>query len=738
MTRSLPWDTARQRPYMTARSTSPRLLRKPAGDMGRGWLSSVCVRAIGFNDEFSQGKWGAQVSVVLADGSELSSTRMSAKGDPESPMTREEILAKASSLLQAVAGSETGRMIEAILGMVDNGPVPVVDLHRLPIGREGQNLRNWENETVRCPNRGCASWSSAEATIERGSENETMKRPAYRIGVDIGGTFTDIVLVSDTGQVTIRKVPSTPRDYGEAIIQGVKALLDDIGIPPSVIEQVTHGTTIASNAILEGHGARTALVTTSGFRGRVGAEASEASFPLQSEIQATADPRSQAIEVRGLLRGSVRTGKCKHPWMKNPWKVRADRFKASSVEAVAICLLHSYANPIHEQAIARRLRATLKADTYVTCSSDILREAREYERTSTTVVNAYLGPTIRGYLSSLVERLEALGFARELQLMQSSGALMGAKSIMERPASIIESGPAAGVTGAARIAKITGHPNVIAFDMGGTTAKAALIEDGNPAMTSDYEVGAGINVSSQLVKGAGHAVRLPFIDISEIGAGGGSLITFDQGGHLHVGPQSAGSDPGPVCYDRGGDRPTLTDAFLALGYLNPDSLVGGALRLNAAAAISALEVVAARLNQPLLDACYGIYQLAASTMVRAVKAVTTYRGRDPRDFVLVSYGGNGPLVASGIASILEMTHILVPPSPGVFSATGLLAAGAGSRIRSAFQAGLEGSSTPCGRSRICQVGRRGSCGHAARGIRVVRLDDASGPRICAIAVRLMN
>jgi N-methylhydantoinase A len=511
-----------------------------------------------------------------------------------------------------------------------------------------------------------------------------MKRPAYRIGVDIGGTFTDIVLISDSGQVTIRKVPSTPRDYGQAIVHGIKALLDDIGIPPQFIDQVTHGTTIASNAILEGHGARTALITTSGFR--------------------------DVLELRRLRRPSLYDLKYKPPEILVPRQLRFEvierigadgnvripldmksvdqvckSIERSGVDAVAICLLHAYANPAHEQQIASKLRAVLKDATYVTCSSDILREAREYERTSTTVVNAYLGPAIRGYLSSLIKRLEALGFGRQLQLMQSNGALLGAKSIIERPASIIESGPAAGVIGAANTARLTGHANVIAFDMGGTTAKAALIEDGSPAMTSDYEVGAGINVSSKLVKGAGHAVRLPFIDISEIGAGGGSLITFDHGGHLHVGPQSAGSDPGPVCYDRGGDRPTLTDAFLALGYLNAEALVGGELRLNAKAAISALELVAKRLNKPLLDACYGIYQLAASTMVRAVKAVTTYRGRDPRDFVLVCYGGNGPLVASGIAGILEMSHILVPPRPGVFSATGLLAASPGREFVQPFR-----------------------------------------------------
>ena len=281
-------------------------------------------------------------------------------------------------------------------------------------------------------------------------------------------------------------------------------------------------------------------------------------------------------------------------------------------------------------------------------------------------------PVVERYLRSLESNLAEAGITAPLQIMQSSGGLMSAAAAKRKPAHLVESGPAAGVVACAFLAKATGIPNVISLDMGGTTAKAAILEDGEPVKTSEYEIGAGINLSSRLIKGGGHAIRLPFIDLSEIGAGGGSIVSVDEFGMMHVGPESAGADPGPACYARGGHEPTLTDALVVLGYLNAEHLTGGAVPIDSDAAMRALETVAAPLGKDSTEAAYGVFQLAVATMTRAVKAVSTYRGRDPRDFVLCGFGGNGPVVAVAIARELQMSRVLVPLAPGVFSAAGLL------------------------------------------------------------------
>jgi N-methylhydantoinase A len=310
---------------------------------------------------------------------------------------------------------------------------------------------------------------------------------------------------------------------------------------------------------------------------------------------------------------------------------------------------------------------------YVTCSVDILPEIREYERTSTTVINSYVGPVVKQYLQALLRDLGAAEFHAPLLVMQSNGAIMTAELAIERPAHIIESGPAAGVTAAAQLSQRAGYPNIITFDMGGTTAKASIVEDGALSRTSEYEVGGGINLSSLLVKGGGYALKLPLIDISEIGAGGGSIVWIDPGGMLQIGPQSAGAVPGPVCYNTGGTEPTVTDANVVLGYLNPEYLAGGRVRLDATTAAAVLEErVAKPLDMPVLEAAYGVFTLATNSMVRAVKAVSTYRGRDPRDFALLAFGGNGPLFGVEMARVLQMSTVVVPPAPGLFSAFGLL------------------------------------------------------------------
>lgn len=491
----------------------------------------------------------------------------------------------------------------------------------------------------------------------------------YRAGIDIGGTFTDLVLMGDDGSLHAEKLLTTPDDFGRGIAEGLAAALDNIGAGPDAVDVIVHGTTVATNAILEGKGARTGLITTEGFRDVL--ELRRLRIPEMYTLNWTKPPplvprrmRREATEKTGP-RGDIRV-----PLDEQTVVAACERLAQEDIAAVAIAYLHSYANPTHEQRSAEIVREILGPDVFITCSSDILPEIREYERTSTTVINAYLGPILTAYFNSLGRHLESIGVTAPVQIMKSDGGIMSVGAAADKPAYIVESGPAAGVIGAARL---TDTGDNITLDMGGTTAKASIVEDGRIARTGDYEVGAGINLSSKLVMGGGYALKLPVIDISEIGAGGGSIVSLDRGGLMKVGPESAGALPGPVCYGRGGEDPTFTDSVLTLGFLNPGHLIGGGLKLDAAAAQSALQdKIATPLDRDILDAAWGVFQVACGTMVRAVKAVSTYRGRDPRDFSLFAFGGNGPVVAAEIANLLDMTRVIVPPTPGVFSAYGLL------------------------------------------------------------------
>jgi N-methylhydantoinase A len=498
------------------------------------------------------------------------------------------------------------------------------------------------------------------------------RRPArYRVGVDVGGTFTDIVLLGADGSIHTKKVSSTTDDYGRAIVAGLAELFDELEIAPDAVAAVVHGTTVATNAILEGRGARTALLTTAGFRDVL--EFRRIRVPvlynLLYEKPPPLVPRRLRFEVAERIgpRGEIR-----RPLDPDTVASAIERIRAANVQAVAITLLHSYANPAHELAVKQMVRERLP-DLYVTSSVDILPEIREYERTSTTVINAYIGPIVRHYLRSLLARLRGIGVTAPLLIMQSNGGVMTAESAIEKPAHIVESGPAAGVIASARTARLAGYPNAITLDMGGTTAKASMIQAGQISQTSEYEVGGGINLSSQLVRGGGYALKLPLIDISEIGAGGGSIVAIDKAGAPQIGPRSAGAVPGPICYDLGGDEPTITDANVILGYINPQSLAGGRVRLNAEKAGRLFdEKIARRIGLPLLEAAHGVYTIVSATMMRAVKAVSTYRGRDPREFLLLAFGGSGPICAAELARALEMERVLIPPAPGLFSAFGLL------------------------------------------------------------------
>jgi N-methylhydantoinase A len=496
--------------------------------------------------------------------------------------------------------------------------------------------------------------------------------PTFRLGGDIGGTFTDLILLASNGRCWRKKVPSTTEDYSRGIAEGLRVLLADEGLD-GVVEEVVHGTTVATNAILEGRGARTALLTTCGFRDVL--EFRRLRVPQLYDLFYS--PPAPLVERRLRLEVDERMGprgEVVKPLDEASVRVTLERIRSEGAEAVAICLLHSYVNPAHERRVGKIVRDTLP-DVFLALSVDVLPEIREYERTSTTVINAYVGPVVKSYLNSLETRLEAAGHRAHLRIMQSNGGIMSARAAAEKPAHIVESGPAAGVIAGQRLGERLGLPNLITFDMGGTTAKASLIEDGQVSRTTEYEVGAGISLSSRLIKGGGHALKLPVVDVAEVGAGGGSIVWIDRAGRLQVGPRSAGALPGPACYGTGGTEPTITDANVVLGYSNPYHLAGGAVQLHADLAEAAFaRSIATPLGLPLLEAVHGAFSVANATMIRAIKAVSTYRGRDPRDFALLAFGGNGPVHAAAIAGALEIRQVVVPPVPGLFSAIGLLEA----------------------------------------------------------------
>ena len=500
-----------------------------------------------------------------------------------------------------------------------------------------------------------------------------MTETQFRVGIDIGGTFTDIVLMGADGRLITRKVSTTADDYVRAITRGLEDAFAESGLSPSSVVEVVHGTTVATNAILEHRGARTGLITTKGFRDIL--EIRRLRMPRLYDISwEKPQPlveRYLRLEVDERVDHRGQVLRC-----LDPEEVRqvVGELLERGVESVAVCLLHSYANPYHEREVGRVLQE-IAPDLPFSLSVDVLPEIKEYERTSTTVINAYVMPVIKGYLSRMAAELERIGTEAPLLIMQSNGGIMGWAGAAERPVHIIESGPAAGVVGSSVLAQRMGLTHVITLDMGGTTAKASIIEDGELNWSSEYEVGGELSLISRLQRGGGYVLRVPTIDIAEVGAGGGSIVWVDGGGALRVGPRSAGANPGPACYDGGGEEPTLTDANVLLGYLNPHYLVGGALELKWERAHQAMsEKVATPLALDIYEASYGVHQIASSIMARAVSAVSLERGRDPRDFTLFAFGGCGPLHAAEMARPLGIREILVPPWPGLFSAFGLLLA----------------------------------------------------------------
>jgi N-methylhydantoinase A len=495
--------------------------------------------------------------------------------------------------------------------------------------------------------------------------------PQVRIGVDIGGTFTDIVCLVPDGRVFKKKVSSTPEDYALGIMHGIENLFAETGLPGGAVREVIHGTTVASNAILEMAGAKVGLITTKGFRDTL--EVGRLRMPRLYDIAWQKPP----VLVERYLRREVEErvtaqGRVVKPLAAEEIARALDVLLAEGIEALAVCLVNSYANAEHERFV-RSVVQRRAPDLTVCLSSEVLPEVGEYERTSATVINTYVMPVVERYLSTLRVGLHRLGVRSPLLIMQSNGGTMSAENAAKTPMHIIESGPAAGVVGAQALSVHMHLDNVITVDMGGTTAKASLIEGGQVSRSSEYEVGGGIMQGSRLLRGSGYLLRVPAIDLAEVGAGGGSIIWIDGAGSMRIGPRSAGAAPGPACYDLGGNEPTITDANVVLGYLNPQYLAGGAVKLSAAKAHEAVRrAVAEPLGLEPVDAAHGAHRLAASSMTRAIRAVSSERGRDPRQYALMAFGGNGPLFAASLARELGMTRIVIPPAPGLFSSFGLL------------------------------------------------------------------
>lgn len=492
----------------------------------------------------------------------------------------------------------------------------------------------------------------------------------YRIGIDVGGTFTDLVGISD-GHLVRRKIRSTPRDFSAAVLEGLRLLMSEAGISGPEVRELIHGTTVATNAIVEKKGARTGLITTRGFRDVL--EIGRLRTPRLYDLTWRKPPPLVPRELRREADERVMTdGEVFRPLDADSVRQATAILTERGVTSIAICFLNAFANPAHEQQAAELIRK-VAPDVSLSVSHQILPEMREYERTSTTVINAYIRPVVDRYLGAIERGLEAIDVQVPLGVMQSSGGVMSAPLARERPIYMVESGPAAGVMGSLHLGQRLGHQDIISFDMGGTTAKAATIQNGDVDRHSEYEVGGDLHLGHHLLRGGGYMLRVPSIELAEVGAGGGSILWIDGGGVLQAGPRSAGADPGPACYGTGGQEPTITDANVVLGYLNPDHLVGGDLRLDAAAAHRAIEATIARpLGIDTTEAAYGAYLVANSRMIRAVRAVTSEKGRDPSDFVLYAFGGGGPAHAVEMAKQLQVGQVVVPPAPGLFSSLGLL------------------------------------------------------------------
>jgi N-methylhydantoinase A len=496
-----------------------------------------------------------------------------------------------------------------------------------------------------------------------------MASKRHRVGIDIGGTFTDLVLIDDeTGRRAVGKVLTTPEDPSEGVESGLVELLGREGVEAGNLGTIVHGTTLVTNALIERRGAKTALLTTEGFRDAIaiGTEHRYDMYDVFIEKPEPLVPRSlrYGVRERSLDDGSVML-------QLDEGQVRsiAAEVRERDVRAVAVSFLHSFRNPTHERRVGEILGEEAP-EVAVSLSSEVAPEIREYERTSTTVANVYARPLVEGYLTSLEDRLRRLGFDGSLYIMLSNGGTASVETARRFPVRLLESGPAAGALAAAFYGRATDFPEVLSFDMGGTTAKACLIEGGEPLRSSEFEVARVYRFK----KGSGLPVKISVIEMIEIGAGGGSIAGIGPLGLPKVGPRSAGSYPGPACYDRGGEEPTVTDADLALGYLDPDFFLGGRMRLDRDAALRALERISRPLGLDAVEAAWGIHQVVNENMANAARVHAVERGKDPRAYPLFAFGGAGPVHGYRVARALGVPGFIAPLGAGATSALGFLCA----------------------------------------------------------------
>jgi N-methylhydantoinase A len=500
--------------------------------------------------------------------------------------------------------------------------------------------------------------------------SKTLGHVRYRFGFDIGGTFTDLVLSGSDGSVHSGKVLSDHGDVAAPIVQGLDAILKKQGIGVDQIDDVVAGaTTAVTNLVIERKGARTALITTQGFRDviEIGRELRYDIYDLGAEYPDPIVPR----ELRGELpervdyRGEVLLA----PRDEDIERIILD-LKRQGARAIAVCLLHSFRNSAHEERV-RIIANKVAPELSISLSSEVIAEIREYERVVATVLNAYVMPMVGDYLGQIEAGLKAFGINATLQIMQSNGGVISREFGERMPIRMLESGPAAGALGAAHAAQRSGCADIVAFDMGGTTAKACLISGGEPEVTNEFEAAR----VRRFKKGSGLPVRLPVIDLIEIGAGGGSIASVDQTGLLKVGPRSAGSDPGPACYGLGGSEPTVTDAALVLGYLDPRGSLSGAVKLRPDLAEAAIKThIADRLGISIVEAASGIHRVVCEHMASAVKIHAAEKGKDIRRYTLLGFGGAGPIHSREVARRSGVREIIIPANAGVFSAVGLLVA----------------------------------------------------------------
>ena len=491
----------------------------------------------------------------------------------------------------------------------------------------------------------------------------------YSLGFDIGGTFTDFVLVdSESGTVEFYKTLTTPDDPSEAIRTGIDVLMDRTGASGRDIERAIHATTLITNALIERKGARTALVTTEGF-----IDILDTQKEMRYDIYDLHSPPIEPLVPRPLRFGVKERmnnfGDVIRPMEQESLDTTIERLREADVEAVAVCFLHSYQNPAHEEEAGQAIKESLD-DVSVSLSSEVAPEIREYERMSTVVANAYVQPLTQGYIEKLKKDLADAGYMRSLYLMLSSGGITVPETAEEFPIRLVESGPAAGALAASFFGAQLGQKDLVSFDMGGTTAKMCMIKDGEPSMAHTFEI-ARVH---RFKRGSGLPVRIPAIELIEIGAGGGSIAWVDRMGLLKVGPLSAGASPGPACYGLGGEEPTVTDANLLLGYLNPEYFLGGDMALDVEAAEEAVEKVAQAVDLSVAEAAWGIHQIVNENMISATRVHIAERGEDPRNLTLLAFGGAGPMHAYSIAKALKMKGYVCPAGAGVASALGLLTA----------------------------------------------------------------